>query len=157
MSEIKRSKGKTWSRTVRPPTPEERVRYEKAIQEVEAEEEEILADARRSFEEDQRIITKYLSATGALDLPSSIAALKAAREAQGMTLADVSAATGMSVPALSNLETGRNDNPTLRTLQRYAKAVGRRFVVGLIEDRGGDAKPAATSQSPSTRSRKIKP
>ena len=75
-----------------------------------------------------------LRKTGVFDLSATIAALKASREAQGLTLADVSAASGMSVPALSSLETGRNDNPTLRTLQRYASAIGRRLVIGVIEE-----------------------
>jgi DNA-binding XRE family transcriptional regulator len=59
--------------------------------------------------------------------------LKTAREAQGLSLADVTARTGMDRSALSKLETGRRPNPTLETLVRYAEAVGKRLVVSLAD------------------------
>ena len=59
--------------------------------------------------------------------------LKAAREAQGLSLADVTARTGMDRSALSKLETGQRPNPTLETLVRYAEAVGKRLVVSLAD------------------------
>src|SRR6266581_755044 len=52
--------------------------------------------------------------------------LKQAREAAGLTLADVSARTGMAVESLSRLETGAQTNPTWKTLGAYAAAVNRR-------------------------------
>lgn len=52
--------------------------------------------------------------------------LKEAREAAGLTLADVAARTGMAVESLSRLETGALTNPTWKTLGAYALAVGRR-------------------------------
>jgi ribosome-binding protein aMBF1 (putative translation factor) len=52
--------------------------------------------------------------------------LKEAREAAGLTLADVSARTGMAVESLSRLETGAQTNPTWKTLGTYAAALGRR-------------------------------
>src|SRR5262245_60728164 len=52
--------------------------------------------------------------------------LKAAREAAGLTLADVSARSGLAVESLSRLETGAQTNPTWKTLGAYAAAVGRR-------------------------------
>jgi DNA-binding XRE family transcriptional regulator len=55
--------------------------------------------------------------------------LKQARQAAGLTLAEVSARCGIDQPALSRLENGHNQNPTLDTLWRYAAAVGRRLVV----------------------------
>ena len=51
--------------------------------------------------------------------------LKEAREVAGLTLADVSARTGMAVESLSRLETGAQTNPTWKTLGLYAAAVGR--------------------------------
>jgi ribosome-binding protein aMBF1 (putative translation factor) len=59
-------------------------------------------------------------------LRSYIQQLKEAREAAGLTLADVSARTGMAVESLSRLETGAQTNPTWKTLGLYAKAVGRK-------------------------------
>src|SRR5947209_1909864 len=52
--------------------------------------------------------------------------LKEAREAAGMTLAELSAKTGMAVESLSRLETGASTNPTWKTLGLYAAAVGVR-------------------------------
>src|SRR5262249_38492304 len=52
--------------------------------------------------------------------------LKEAREAAGITLADLSARTGMAVESLSRLETGASTNPTWKTLGLYAAAVGVR-------------------------------
>jgi hypothetical protein len=56
--------------------------------------------------------------------------LKKAREAAGLTLAAVSKSTGMDQATLSRLETGRQPNPTVDTLWRYARAVGRKLVLG---------------------------
>jgi DNA-binding XRE family transcriptional regulator len=55
--------------------------------------------------------------------------IKRAREAAGLTLAEVSRRCGIDQPALSRLETGHNKNPTLDTLWRYAAAVGLRLVL----------------------------
>ncbi|HVA50951.1 MAG TPA: helix-turn-helix transcriptional regulator [Pirellulales bacterium] len=55
--------------------------------------------------------------------------IKRAREAAGLTLAEVSRRCGIDQPALSRLENGHNKNPTLGTLWRYAAAVGRRLIL----------------------------
>jgi ribosome-binding protein aMBF1 (putative translation factor) len=60
--------------------------------------------------------------------------LKAAREAKGLSLADLTALTGMDRSALSKLETGQRANPTIETLARYAEAVGKRLVVSLADE-----------------------
>jgi hypothetical protein len=59
--------------------------------------------------------------------------LKAAREAKGLSLADVTELTGMDRSALSKLETGQRANPTVETLVRYAEALGKRLVVSLAD------------------------
>ena len=59
--------------------------------------------------------------------------LKAAREAKGLSLADLTDLTGMDRSALSKLETGQRANPTMETLVRYAEAVGKRLVVALAD------------------------
>ena len=63
--------------------------------------------------------------------------LKQAREVAGLTLAAVSKRTGMDQATLSRLENGRQPNPTVDTLWRYAHAVGRLLVLS-------HADPAAT-------------
>jgi hypothetical protein len=69
-----------------------------------------------------------------------VAEIKRAREATGLTLAEVSRRCGIDQPALSRLENGHNKNPTLDTLWRYAAAVGRRLV--LTTEGIRDARPA---------------
>ena len=59
--------------------------------------------------------------------------LKAAREAKGLSLAELTELTGMDTSALSKLETGQRPNPTVETLVRYAEAVGKRLVVSLTD------------------------
>lgn len=59
--------------------------------------------------------------------------LKAAREAAGLSLADVADRSGIDKAALSRLETGVTDNPTLETLLRYASAVGKHLSWSLTD------------------------
>lgn len=65
-----------------------------------------------------------------------LARLKAAREAKGLSLADLTQLTGMDRSALSKLETGRRANPTVDTLMRYAEAVGKHVIVTLADGAG---------------------
>ena len=51
------------------------------------------------------------------------------RQAAGLTLAVVSKRTGIDQATLSHLENGRQPNPTIDTLWRYARAVGRSLVL----------------------------
>lgn len=60
--------------------------------------------------------------------------LKAAREAMGLSLSDMTQLTGMDRSALSKLETGQRGNPTVETLARYAEAVGKRLVMTLADE-----------------------
>jgi DNA-binding XRE family transcriptional regulator len=69
--------------------------------------------------------------------------LKASREAAGLTLADVSARCGIDQPALSRLENGHTQNPTLDTLWRYAAAVGKRLVLSAEDIQ--DTRPVPSS------------
>jgi DNA-binding XRE family transcriptional regulator len=57
-------------------------------------------------------------------LQSLIAQLKQARQAAGLSLADVAERTGLRPETLSRLETGRLVNPTYQTLAKYAVALG---------------------------------
>jgi DNA-binding XRE family transcriptional regulator len=70
--------------------------------------------------------------------------LKQTREETGLTLAEVSKRTGIDQATLSRLENGRQPNPTVDTLWRYANALGRRLVLthAAAEDRAErDGKP----------------
>jgi DNA-binding XRE family transcriptional regulator len=60
-----------------------------------------------------------------------LARFKAARESQGLTLAEVAQRMGIDAPALSRLETGKMLNPTLATLHKWAEALGQKIDVVL--------------------------
>jgi len=80
------------------------------------------------------LIARHHERMAALDrLQELLRQLKAAREAKGLSLADLTELTGMDRSALSKLETGQRPNPTIETLVRYAEAVGKRLVVSLTE------------------------
>ncbi|MCL4201548.1 MAG: helix-turn-helix domain-containing protein [Pirellulaceae bacterium] len=59
--------------------------------------------------------------------------LRAAREEKGLSLSELTELTGMDRSAISKLETGQRPNPTLDTLSRYARAVGKRLVLSLSD------------------------
>lgn len=60
-----------------------------------------------------------------LDLHQVMATLKQERLRQGMSLARLGELTQIDQAALSRLENGKNTNPTLDTLYRVARALGK--------------------------------
>ena len=58
-------------------------------------------------------------------------ALKAARQQAGLSLAEASKRSGLDRAAISRLENGVRENPTLGTLGRYARALGLRLRFSL--------------------------
>lgn len=100
-------------------TPEEAAKY-KEVREQVAEELPDLIDRHH-----ERMAVRE-------ELAELLRQLKAAREAKGVSLADMTRLTGMDRSALSKLETGQRANPTVETLARYAEAVGKRLVVSLV-------------------------
>src|SRR5688572_27880758 len=86
-------------------------RWQKALDAATADREMIDAQARAVF----------AAHDSARDV---VTRLKAERERRGLSLADMLQRTGMSREALSRLENHRSPNPTVRTLARYAAAVG---------------------------------
>src|SRR5436305_9591339 len=73
-----------------------------------------------------------------LSIRQAVFALKKAREAAGLSLADVAERTGIDKGALSRIETGQHINPTVSTLCRYAEALGMHWVWKLENDRKED-------------------
>jgi DNA-binding XRE family transcriptional regulator len=67
----------------------------------------------------------------ALVLAKFIGGLLRRREQAGLSLTDVADRSGIDKAALSRLENGFYPNPTINTLARYAKAIGKRFVPAL--------------------------
>jgi ribosome-binding protein aMBF1 (putative translation factor) len=62
-----------------------------------------------------------------------IMSLRSEREKRGLSLNDVAARAKIDKGALSRLENGQQLNPTMNTLARYARAIGKRFVPTLTE------------------------
>lgn len=67
------------------------------------------------------------------ELCKTFAGLKALREQQGLSISDLAERTGMDSATIGRLESGHIDNPTIATVTRYAKALGKRVVVSLVD------------------------
>jgi transcriptional regulator with XRE-family HTH domain len=70
---------------------------------------------------------------GAKEFWKAIREVRALREAQGLTLKDVSERCGIDVATLSKLENGKQANPTLFTMLLYVGAVGKRLAFSIQE------------------------
>jgi ribosome-binding protein aMBF1 (putative translation factor) len=101
-------------------TPAEAAKYGKVREQVDAERPELVARHQKRMESLEM-------------LEALLPQLKAAREARGLSLADLTKRTGMDRSAISKLESGQRPNPTIETLVRYAEAVGKRLIVQLAE------------------------
>jgi DNA-binding XRE family transcriptional regulator len=62
------------------------------------------------------------------DVQRALQALKKERQQRGLTVSDVALQSGLDRAAISRLENGKQDNPTVATLMRYAAAIGKRFL-----------------------------
>lgn len=62
------------------------------------------------------------------DIQRALQALKKERERSGLSIGDVAEHSGLDRAVISRLENGKQDNPTVATLMRYAAAVGKRFL-----------------------------
>lgn len=62
------------------------------------------------------------------DVQGALQALKRDREQCGLSISDVAGRSGLDRAVISRLENGKQDNPTIATLMRYAAAVGKRFL-----------------------------
>ncbi len=111
-------------RIYRKATDEERARHAKVREQIADE----LPDIRRRAKERLALLKKE-----GTPLRQVLSALRAERERQGLSLADINERTGIDRAALSRLENNEDANPTLATLERYAEAVGRQLVVLLSE------------------------
>lgn len=62
------------------------------------------------------------------DVQNALQALKRERRQRGLSIAAVAERSGLDRAVVSRLENGKQDNPTVATLMRYAAAVGKRFL-----------------------------
>jgi DNA-binding XRE family transcriptional regulator len=123
---------------------------------------DVIAEARKRAEQTRRQL-KHVSGVAEFLTPQELAdaapfylvlrnyvrQLKGAREAAGVTLAELSARCGLAVETLSRLETGALTNPTWKTLGVYAAALGLRprlVVEATPSDGGGEAEVAGVAK-----------
>ncbi len=111
-------------RIYRKATNEDRQRHAKIREQIADE----LPDIKRRARQRLALLKKE-----GTPLRQVLAALRAERERQGLSLADINERTGIDRAALSRLENNEDANPTLATLERYAEAVGKQMVVLLSE------------------------
>jgi ribosome-binding protein aMBF1 (putative translation factor) len=62
------------------------------------------------------------------DIQTALQALKRERQRHGLSIGDVAERSGLDRAVVSRLENGKQDNPTVATLLRYAAAIGKRFL-----------------------------
>jgi DNA-binding XRE family transcriptional regulator len=67
----------------------------------------------------------------AIAIARFIGSLRKHREEGGLSLADVADRSGIDKASLSRLENGWYPNPTVATLARYARAIGKRLRLEL--------------------------
>lgn len=103
-------------------TAEERQRFEQTVREEQGAKAENIEAARAVLprlmadcEQAVRIVRQF----------------REAREAAGVSLAELEQRTGIRESVLSRLENSKAPNPTLATLQRYADAIGARVVFSI--------------------------
>jgi hypothetical protein len=108
-------------------TPEEQARIQALRERFQSERpthEELIASGEYEGPIPQDALVSYFA---------TIAKLKRERQSQGLTLADVSARSGLDIGLLSRLENGKLNNPTVTTLWRYANALGRTITLDVGE------------------------
>jgi transcriptional regulator with XRE-family HTH domain len=80
------------------------------------------------------------------DIQRALQSLKHERLRRGLSIADVAERSGIDRAVISRLENGKQDNPTVATLMRYAAAIGKRFVWGY-EDVERKNRPAGAGDA----------
>ena len=120
-------------------TPEERA-CEKTLREKIQKDKPSLDDLIRTGECDpDAVMTMGMY----FDIQRALQALKRERQQSGLSISDVADRSGLDRAVISRLENGKQDNPTVATLMRYAAAVGKRFLwcyEDLAKETTGDGK-----------------
>jgi hypothetical protein len=104
--------------------PQNAAEWQQLNAELATEKEEVLAAARESK-------TAYDGI--APELREVLKLLKAERQTQGLSLAEIELRSGVAQSKLSHLENDPEPNPTLSTLRRYATALGKKLSVRLTD------------------------
>ena len=116
-----------------PKTPAER-RREKALRDTLQKEKPSLEDLIRAGECDpDAVMTMGMY----FDVQQALQSLKQERRQSGLSIGEVAKRSGLDRAVVSRLENGKQDNPTVATLMRYAAALGKRFL-WCYEDLAGN-------------------
>ncbi len=128
-------------------SPEERAR-EKSLRGRLQKERPSLEDLIRSGDCDpDAIMTMGMY----FDVQSALRALKRERRRCGLSIGDVAERSGLDRAVISRLENGKQDNPTVATLMRYAAAVGKRFLWSYEDVAAGEAVTGGRTEPRRTR------
>jgi len=112
-------------------TPEDKERLRKIRDQIQAEKPTLDQLLKENNHTVPLTLGEYLS------IREIAAAMRREREHQGLTLAEVSEKTGIDVGAISRIESGKADNPTIETLLRLASGLGKRIVCSLVDLHAG--------------------
>lgn len=102
-------------------TAEQRRQYKTLAREIDAEEGPAIREKARAYKRES------------LRLREVFRELTAERERQGVSLAELSARSGIDKARLSRLENAEHPNVTIDTIERYAAALGKRIVIALAD------------------------
>jgi DNA-binding XRE family transcriptional regulator len=128
-------------------TAEERVR-ERALRERLQRDKPSLDDLVRAGECDpDTVMTMGMY----FDVQRALQALKRERARCGLSIGEVAQRSGLDRAVVSRLENGKQDNPTVATLMRYAAAIGKRLLWCYDDLAASVAKPPAASGLRQTR------
>jgi ribosome-binding protein aMBF1 (putative translation factor) len=105
-------------------TAEERVREQQLRDKLQKEKPSLEDLLRRGACDPDAVMTMGMY----FDIQRALRALKREREQSGLSIGDVAERSGLDRAVVSRLENGKQDNPTVATLMRYAAAVGKRFL-----------------------------
>ncbi len=111
--------------TCRKTTSEERARHARIREDVKAHVPEMRAEAQEALENAMK--------TGLSPRPA-ILTLKRQRQRQGLSFAATKARGGIDRASACRLENSLDANPTIKTLERYAKALGKKLLIVLADE-----------------------
>lgn len=105
-------------------TAEERAREQKLRDKLQKEKPSLDDLVRSGASDPDAVMTMGMY----FDVQQALQALKGERQRRGLSIGDVAERSGLDRAVVSRLENGKQDNPTVATLMRYAAAIGKRFL-----------------------------
>jgi ribosome-binding protein aMBF1 (putative translation factor) len=105
-------------------TADERARERKLREKIQAEKPSLEDLVRTGACDPDAVMTMGMY----FDVQRALQGLKRERERCGLSIGDVAERSCLDRAVVSRLENGKQDNPTVATLMRYAAAVGKRFL-----------------------------